>query len=298
VIVRIDPLDRHETPRPHRQLRPRVGTDAMLAFGVMRALVDEGLINYEFLSKHTVGYDALRSVILENTVASCAEGCGVAAHDIVELARALATKRAVVWLGMGLQRQAGGGNIFRSIAMLPVLTGNLFRRGTGVVYLNGARCPGLDQQFVSGSDRGLAKVAHAQLAELLADRSRSAALFTWNNNIAVSNPDLGRLHDALKRNDLFLVCIDIRLTRTCEYADLVLPASDFIEYDDLIYSYFFNTIGAQRKLRNPLGESLPNQEIFRRLARRLADGARALRRGRRRRHVTKKGRRASPVFRG
>jgi anaerobic selenocysteine-containing dehydrogenase len=268
-IMRIDPLDRAERPRPHKHLRPRVGTDAVLAFGVMRALHDENLIDRAFLDRHASGFEALSTCIQAHPVDWCAERCGVSNAEIVDFARALATKRTIIWLGMGLQRQSGGGNIFRAIAMLPVLTGNLFRHGSGIVYLNGARQRGLDLDLVSGNRHSTRSMAHAQLADRLADSARTSALFTWNNNIAVSNPDLTRLHAALRRRDLFTVCLDVRLTRTCAYADIVLPAADFIEYDDLVYSYFFNTLGAQRKLREPLGQSMPNQTIFRRLAARL-----------------------------
>lgn len=268
-IMRIDPLDRGKSPRPHRHLRPRVGTDAVLAFGVMRALHDENLIDHDFLRRHASGFEALSAVIRERSVDWCAERCGVSKAEIIDLARALATKRTIIWLGMGLQRQSGGGNIFRAIAMLPVLTGNLFRHGTGIVYLNGARQRGLDPVSVTGDRRNARSVSHVQLADQLADPARSSMLFTWNNNIAVSNPDLTRLHSALRRRDLFTVALELRLTRTCAHADVVLPAADFIEYDDLIYSYFFHTLGAQQKLREPLGQSLPNQAIFRRLAARL-----------------------------
>ena len=258
MVVRVDPLDRGERPRPHKHLRPRVGTDAVLAFGVMRALSDAGLVDHAFLERYTSGFEALQAPIQAHSVAWCAEQCGVAQADIHDFARALATKRTVIWLGMGLQRQSGGGNIFRAVAMLPVLTGNLFVRGTGIVYLNGARQRGLNSDLVSGDGGKTPSIPHAQLADRLSDRSQTSALFTWNNNIAVSNPDLARLHAALRREDLFTVCLEVRLTKTCAYADVILPAADFIEYDDLVYSYFFNTVGAQRKLREPLGRALPN----------------------------------------
>ena len=268
-IMRIDPLDRGEQPRPHKHLRPRVGTDAVFAFGVMRALHDEKLVDHAFLDRHTSGFEALSASIRAHSVDWCARHCGVSETEIIDLARALATKRTIIWLGMGLQRQSGGGNIFRAIAMLPVLTGNLFRRGTGLIYLNGARQRGLDPARVTGDRSNVRSISHVELADRLADSARASVLFTWNNNIAVSNPDLTRMHAALRRRDLFTVCLDVRLTRTCAYADIVLPAADFIEYDDLVYSYFFNTLGAQRKLREPLGQSTPNQEIFRRLAAQL-----------------------------
>lgn len=264
-IVRIDPLDRQEEPPPHRQLRPRPGGDAVLAFGMMRALLDEDLIDRTFVEAHTTGFPALEAVIRERSVEEYAAESGVPADEIRAVARLIGSTRTIVWVGMGLQRQAMGGNIFRAIAMLPALTGNLFKPGAGFVYLNGSKKRGIEMSLIAGRAAGRS-IVHGELIDALGDPQRSAALFCWNNNIAVSNPDLTRLHTALRRKDLFTVCLEIRPTRSCGYADIVLPAADFVEYDDVVYSYFFNTVGAQVKQREPLGRSMPNQEIFRRIA--------------------------------
>jgi anaerobic selenocysteine-containing dehydrogenase len=104
------------------------------------------------------------------------------------------------------------------------------------------------------------------LAAILEDPNRSRALFTWNNNIAASSPQQSRLRAALTREDLFHVAIDVFPTDTVDHADVVLPAASFLEFDDLVLSYFHLSVSAQCKAMEPLGESLPNQEIFRRLA--------------------------------
>ena len=104
------------------------------------------------------------------------------------------------------------------------------------------------------------------LAERLEDRERSRALFCWNINIAASNPEQTRLRAALAREDLFTVVVDLFPTDTTDYADIVLPAASFLECDDIVASYFHLSLGAQVKAVEPLGEALPNSEIFRRLA--------------------------------
>jgi anaerobic selenocysteine-containing dehydrogenase len=105
------------------------------------------------------------------------------------------------------------------------------------------------------------------LVGCLEDSERSQALFCWNINIAASNPQQARLHDALRREDLFTVVIDLFPTDTTDFADYVLPAASFLEFDDLVASYFHLTLSAQVKAAEPIGEALPNMEIFRRLAR-------------------------------
>jgi anaerobic selenocysteine-containing dehydrogenase len=92
------------------------------------------------------------------------------------------------------------------------------------------------------------------------------AIITWNNNIAVSSPEQRRLRRALEREDLLQVTLDLFQTDTANYADYVLPAASFLEFDDVVMSYFNASISAQVKAIPPLGNALPNQEIFRRLA--------------------------------
>jgi len=104
------------------------------------------------------------------------------------------------------------------------------------------------------------------LAGCLEDPQRSRALLCWNINIAASNPEQARLRQALTRTDLFTVAIDLFATDTTDLADVVLPAASFLESDDLVASYFHLSLSAQVKAIEPLGQSLPNTEIFRRLA--------------------------------
>jgi anaerobic selenocysteine-containing dehydrogenase len=105
------------------------------------------------------------------------------------------------------------------------------------------------------------------LADRLADPQRARALICWNINLAASNPRQRDLQRALRREDLFTVVLDLFQTDTADLADYVLPAASFLEFDDLVVPYFHLALSAQVKAAEPPGEALPNQEIFRRLAR-------------------------------
>jgi len=127
----------------------------------------------------------------------------------------------------------------------------------------------LDEDYVAGAQLPGAQpdpLSHMDLAACLEDPQRSQALLCWNINIAASNPDQARLRQALTRADLFTVAIDLFATDTTDLADVVLPAASFLESDDLVASYFHLSLSAQVKATEPLGQSLPNTEIFRRLA--------------------------------
>jgi anaerobic selenocysteine-containing dehydrogenase len=109
-------------------------------------------------------------------------------------------------------------------------------------------------------------MSHMDLAAHLEDPERSQAFVCWNVNPAASCPEQGRLRRALQRDDLFTLVADLFATDTVDLADVVLPAASWLEFDDLVVPYFHRALSAQVKATEPIGESLPNSEIFRRLA--------------------------------
>jgi anaerobic selenocysteine-containing dehydrogenase len=175
-----------------------------------------------------------------------------------------------MWLGQGLQRQPRGGNVMRACAVLPAITGNLGKPGAGLCYLNGAGPRNLDYDYASAPQLGgdtPPSLSHMELADVLADRERCGAFLCWNMNVAASGPRQGALRQALAREDLFSVVVDLFQTDTADYADFILPAASFLEFDDLVMPYFHLNVSAQVKVEEPPGEALPNSEIFRQLSR-------------------------------
>lgn len=136
--------------------------------------------------------------------------------------------------------------------------------------MNGPETRSVDMGFLMAPelrpDKG-SSISHVRLGEWLCDEDRTSALFTWNNNIVASSPAQSLIRKGLAREDLFTVATDIFQTDTTSYADYVLPAASFLEFDDLVLPYFHHTVSAQTKAASPPGEALPNQEIFRRLSR-------------------------------
>jgi anaerobic selenocysteine-containing dehydrogenase len=136
--------------------------------------------------------------------------------------------------------------------------------------MNGTGSRGIDMTILtvpSLARNGTGSISHMDLAATLEDPARANAFVNWNNNPAASSPDQRRLRRALERDDLFHVAIDLFHTDTTAYADIVLPAASFLEFNDLVLRYFDLTVSAQVKAADPPGSALPNQEIFRRLAR-------------------------------
>ncbi len=268
-VIVVDPVrtPTAEAADLHLQLFP--GSDAALAFALLHVLAREELLDVDFVRAHTVGWEELEPLLSDCTPAWGEATTGVPAGLIEEAAALYGGGPSLLWLGQGFQRQRTGGNAIRACALLPALTGNLGKPGAGFLYLNGTESRGIDEDYLAAPHLGPEApdpISHMELVDCLSDGARSQALFCWNINIAASNPQQRRLHEALRREDLFTVAIDLFPTDTTDFADYVLPAASFLEFDDLVASYFNLTLSAQVKAMEPLGEALPNTEIFRRLA--------------------------------
>jgi len=192
----------------------------------------------------------------------------VPAGDIERAAKLYGAGPALLWLGQGLQRQPMGGNIIRACAMLPALCGNYAKPGAGLLYLNGGGQKGVDGDYLAAShlNNGPESLSQMDLAKYLESAENALAFLCWNINPVASSPEQGRLMRAISRDDLFTVVLDIFATDTTDFADYVLPAASFLEFEDLVSGYFNMSFSAQAKVAEPMGEALPNQEIFRRLA--------------------------------
>jgi anaerobic selenocysteine-containing dehydrogenase len=267
--VVVDPIVTPTAAAADLHLQPFPGSDAALAFALLHVIERDGLVDEGYVREHTVGWDELRPLLEPCDPGWGERTTGVPAAHIEEVARLYAAGPSLLWLGQGLQRQRTGGNVMRACAVLPAVTGNLGKPGAGFLYLNWTDGRGIDGDYVTAPHLARSTpppVSQLDLAGRLEDPARSRALVAWNINVAASNPQQARLHRALARADLFTVVVDLFPTDTVAFADVVLPAASFLEFDDLVTSYFDLTLSAQAKAAEPMGESLPNQEIFRRLA--------------------------------
>ena len=270
-VVVVDPIRTATAETADIHLQPFPGSDAALAFSMLHVIHRDGLIDHDFVGRHTSGWHELEPMLDECTPAWGEAKTGVPADQIEEAARLYGRGPSLLWMGQALQRQPTGGNVMRACSILPAATGNVGKPGAGFVYLNlDFAQRGIDAEYLIAPQ--LAKsapssISQMDLAACLEDPARSQALLCWNINIAASNPQQERLRKALAREDLFTVVLDLFRTDTTDFADFVLPAASFLEFDDLVASYFHLTVSAQVKAAEPMGEALPNQEIFRRLAR-------------------------------
>jgi anaerobic selenocysteine-containing dehydrogenase len=275
-VVAIDPLRTDTAERCDEHVAPRPGTDAALALGLMRVVLDEGAEDRDWLERHTEGWPELEARLREWPVERAAEICGLPVEVVTGLGRRFAhTRPTAIRLGLGLQRHGGAGAAMRAILALPALTGDFRHAGGGVLCMSGGHFGGINTSRVKVPADLPAPAARtinmSRLGEALTvtDDPPVAALVVFDANPAASNPDHTRVHAGLARADLFTVVLEQRMTDTALYADIVLPATMQPEHLDLHTSYGHQYVTLNVPAVEPPGQCRPNSEIFRGLARAL-----------------------------
>lgn len=268
-------IETYRTPTAEladRVILIRPGSDGALALGLAHVLFRDGLADLTFLSAETIGWERWRDEVLQDcTPAWAAEKTGLPAEAIVELARSFAAARApFLRLGSGLSRYGNGAMNVRCITCLPAIVGAWRRPGGGLLASTSASqafdLSGITQEALQPGPTRLVnmnRLGHA-LTELAAPRVM--ALFVYAANPAAVTPDQEAVLRGLSRDDLFTVVHERYLTDTARYADLVLPATTALEHEDLYVSYGQYCVQRVAPAIPPVGESLPNWELFRRLA--------------------------------
>jgi anaerobic selenocysteine-containing dehydrogenase len=267
----IDPLRTRTAAACDEHIPIRPGTDAALALGMMHVLFRDGLYNRQYLDEMTVGWEALRERVLRDYSPSrVAAICRLPIETIERLGRLYGTTRPTfIRLNYGLQRHAGGGSAVRAIAVLPAITGAWDDVGGGC-QLSSSGTFGLNFERLERKDIPwrTRTINMSRLGEALTvtDDPPVKALIVYNSNPGSVAPDRQTVLRGLRREDLFTVVLEQFQTDTADYADVLLPATTQLEHDDLHRAYGHLYVMYNQRAIEPLGEALPNSEIFRRMA--------------------------------
>ncbi|MBP1604662.1 MAG: ynfE [Acidobacteria bacterium] len=254
----------------HVPIRP--GTDVAVALSVHRYLFEHGHADSEFLDAHARGAAELRERARPWTFERAGEVSGVAPamlHEMAELYRA--TTPAVIRCGWGLERNRNGGNAALAVLALPAVAGKFGVRGGGYTMSNSAawglatsawrRVPDPDTRVVNMNRLGRA------LTEL--DNPPVKCLFVYNCNPVATVPDQNRILEGLAREDLFTVVFEQVMTDTAQFADVLLPATTFLETYDIARGYGAYNLQLVKPAIDVAGEARSNMEVFAELAARL-----------------------------
>jgi anaerobic selenocysteine-containing dehydrogenase len=273
-LVVIDPRRSRTAAGADWHIAPRIGTDAALALGMMHVLVRDGLADREYLARHTVGFDRLeREVLPRFGPDRVAAITGLPRADVERLAHLYGRARApYIRIGFGMSRSSQGGQGIRAVACLPAVVGAYAKRGGGALL---ATVGGFGFSFEAvrrpSGPAATRLVNHSRLGEALLEMRDPPirALFVAANNPAVTCPDSAAVRRGLMREDLFTVVHDPFVTDTARYADLVLPATTYLETEDLFRAYGAYYVQFAPQAVAPQGEAWSNVKLAQELARRL-----------------------------
>ena len=270
-LVVVDPLRTKIAEQADLHLPLLPGTDVLLAWALAAELERSGSLDTAFIAANVLGAEEFMARAREWPAARAAAACGLQESQILILARWLAEADPLVLTpGNGLERGRNGGSGIRAAIALPAMLGKL-GKGSGIVL---------------GASNAFPKTpARLQRPDLLPAGTRTLnindigrhlaeddidpplrALFIYNHNPIVVHPDQNRMCRGLAREDLFAVGLELTMTESMTHCDVVLPAATHFEYADLYPSYGHHWLQRAEPVIPPLGEALPNTEIFRRLA--------------------------------
>ena len=255
------------------------GSDTALALGMMHVIIAEGLEDADYVSRYTSGFEDLRERVKAYPPQRVAALTGIAQNDIIQLAREYATVRpAAIRLNYGLQRSERGAMAVRAISLLPALVGSWKEVGGGAVLstsgafqINRTALDRADLQLQSPLRRQARIVNMSLLGSALNDLSDPPvkALVVYNSNPAAVAPDQNAVLKGLRRSDLFTVVLEQFQTDTADHADILLPATTFLEHTDAYFAYGHYYLQLARPVLPAPGETKSNVDVFRLLAARM-----------------------------
>jgi len=253
----------------HLAVRP--GTDLVVALALHRYLFEEGHAAQAFLDEHTQGANELREKAKPWTFERAAEVSGVDASLLRQVAeRYVKTSPALVKCGWGLERNRNGGSAAASILALPAVAGKFGVRGGGFSMSNSASW-NIERTWLADQEPPTRAVNMNKVGRILTEPEGAPVnvLFVYNCNPVAILPDQKRVIRGFERQDLFTVVFDQVMTDTAMYADVVLPATTFLEHYDFARGYGPITLQLGKPVIDAVGESRSNTDVFMDLARRL-----------------------------
>jgi len=291
-LLLIDPRQTKLALFAHLWLRPKVGTDVALINGLAKVIIDEGLLDEEFVARRTDNFEAFNKILKEYTLRYVEEITGVPGQEIRAAAQFYArASQAVIVYGTGITQYITGTDGVKALANLALLTGNIGRKGGGVYALqrenNGQGACDMGtlpkffpeyQSVVDGQARGrfeerwrasLPAEAGLSALEIMeqAKQKNIKGIYIVGENPVLSFPNSKLITEILDSID-FLVVQDMFITETAKLANVVLPAASFAEKDGT-FTNFEGRTNKVCKAIDPIGDSLPDWEIVMRLANKM-----------------------------
>ena len=275
-LVVIDPVCTATAKQADVYLQPYPGTDAALACAMMNVLFRDGYADRDYMAEYTDNPPHFEDHISERTPQWASKITGIPVEDIEALAKDYGTtERALIRMGYGFSRSRNGTPTLHAVSCLPAVRGAWKHPGGGLYGATSSTFK-IDRSLINGPESNSRLLDMSQLGPIL-DGDNDAlnngppvtAMFVQTSNPAVVAPDSGRVRKGLLREDMFLAVHEQFLTDTAMLADIVLPATTFLEHDDIYTSYGHTYLQFGPKLIEPIGETRCNHDVICGLAKRL-----------------------------
>jgi anaerobic selenocysteine-containing dehydrogenase len=275
----IDPIRTRTSKLADKNFAIYPGSDLALALGLMHVIIGEKLHDADYIANYTNGFDALAERALQFPPERVEQLTGIAREDVVSLAREYATTRpAVIRMNYGIQRSERGGSAARAVAALPALIGSWREVGGGLQLSTssafhfdkaGLELPELQQRSPLGREARIVNMVELGKALTQLKDPPVKAMVVYNSNPAAVAPNQNLVLSGMRREDLFTVVLEQFQNDTADHADILLPATTFLEHTDLYLAYGHYHLQLARPALPAPGEARSNVEVFRLLAERL-----------------------------
>ena len=257
----------------------RPGTDGALACAVMHVLFRDRHHDWDYLKKYTDAPKELEAHLKTRTPEWASKICDIPAADIENFAKLVGeTPRTFFRLGYGFTRSRNGSANMHAVSCIPAVTGAWQYEGGGALHSNSGMYR-MNKTMIEGLDAkqpGVRTLDQCRIGPVLlndpydlAGGPPVTALFVQNTNPASVAPDQTKVKQGLAREDLFTCVHEQFLTETAKFADIVLPATMFLEHDDIYQGGGHSHLMLGRKLVEPPGECRNNHEVICDLAKRV-----------------------------
>ncbi len=261
----------------HLMLRP--GTDAALAVAVMHVLLRDGLADRDYMARYTDDPAALEAHVRTRTPAWASAITGIPAAEIEAFAKLYGTtKRSFIRIGYGFSRSRNGAASLHAVSCLPAVSGAWRYPGGGAHHSN-RTIYRIDNTLITGHelrDRSIRSLDQSRIGAVLTGDKRDlgdgppvTAMIIQNTNPVVVCPDSLKVRDGFLRDDLFVCVHEQFMTETAAMADIVLPATTFLEHDDIYRASGHTYLQMTKKVVEPYAEARSNHDVICALAKRL-----------------------------
>ncbi len=273
LVVTIDPRKNESSKISDIHVDITPSTDGALAMAITKYLINENLLDFDFIDKYTLGAKEYISYLNSLDMNFLLNECNINLETIKKLASLFIEKKVSIYIGYGMQKYSNGGNSVRAINALMALTGNIGEEGCGSFYANRYYPKILNLDPFNSDDYALNK-REFQVSDFIKfidesvnlEKNPIKAIFITKCNPLNQFPHLNKTIESFKKIE-FKVCFDMFMTETAKHCDLIIPVTNTLESEDIIYSSMHNPVLLyNEKVVEPSNILLDEFYFFRKLA--------------------------------